>query len=155
MRGKAAKQREMRKDPKYGSQLVTRFVSQIMQDGKRQKAEKLFYAAVENGAKSVKVEPMDFLNQAVDNVRPALEVKSRRVGGANYQVPVPVTGARQEALVVRWIISLTRKRGGDDFHKLLEKELLDAFNNAGEAVKKKEDTERMAEANKAFAHFKW
>ncbi|WKZ31498.1 MAG: 30S ribosomal protein S7 [Candidatus Dojkabacteria bacterium] len=155
MRGKAAKQRQLRKDPKYGSQLVTRFISQIMHDGKRQKAEKIFYAAMEKGAKNVKVDPMDFLNQAVDNVRPSLEVKSRRVGGANYQVPVPVSGERQEALVVRWIVGITRKNSGDSFDKLLERQLMDAFNNAGEAVKKKEEVERMAEANKAFAHFRW
>lgn len=155
MRGKAAKQRALRKDPKYSSQLVTRFVSQIMQGGKRQKAEKIFYSAMEEGAKSVKAEPMDFLNQAVDNIRPSLEVKSRRVGGATYQVPVPVSGERQEALVVRWIVSMSRKKSGKGFDEILKGELLDAYNNSGEAIKKKEEVERMAEANKAFAHFRW
>lgn len=155
MRGKRAKKRKQLTDPRYGSRLIARFVNKIMQDGKKSLAQELFYNALETGAKQVKAEPMDFLNQAVDNIRPSLEVKSRRVGGANYQVPVPVTPLRQEALAVKWLVDISRGKGGDAFNVVLQKELLDAYGGGGDAVKKKEETERMAEANKAFAHFRW
>lgn len=155
MRGKAAKKRKVVKDARYNSELVSRFINKIMLHGKKAKAEAIFYGAIETGAKKVNVDPMEFLGQVVDKVRPALELRARRVGGANYQVPVPVTPYRQETLVIRWIIDSARSGSGTSFDALLEKELLDAFNGEGAAVKKKDDVERMAEANKAFAHFKW
>lgn len=155
MRGKRAKKRTIQPDSKYGSDLVTRFINKIMLHGKKDKAEAIFYKAVESAAKKVELSPLEFTEQVVNNIRPALEIKARRVGGANYQVPVPVTPRRQETLAIRWIVDSVRAKSGAEFVTLLEKELLDAFNNTGEAVRKKEDTERMAEANKAFAHFRW
>ncbi|GAB4156723.1 MAG: 30S ribosomal protein S7 [Candidatus Dojkabacteria bacterium] len=126
-----------------------------MLHGKKSKAQNLFYNALESAANKVKVDPVEFLTQAVNNVRPALELKARRVGGANYNVPVPVSPFRQETLVIRWIIAASRKGTGASFDTLLEKELMDAYKGEGTGVKMKEDTERMAEANKAFAHFRW
>lgn len=155
MRGRQAKKRKVVKDARYNSELVSRFINKIMLHGQKSKAEKMFYDAIESGAKKANVEPMEFLGQVVDNVRPALELRARRVGGANYQVPVPVTPHRQETLVIRWIVDDARNGSGTSFTTLLEKEFVDAFNGEGAAVKKKEDVERMAEANKAFAHFKW
>lgn len=155
MRGHRAKKRKAQLDPRYNSQLAARFINKIMQHGKKAVAEDLFYTAVEQGAKEVKVEPMDFMNQAIDNIRPALEIKARRVGGANYHVPVPVSPLRQETLAVRWMVDICRSKTGKGFDQILKTQLLDAFNGEGDAVKKKEDTERMAEANKAFAHFRW
>ena len=155
MRGKRPKKRKTPKDPRYGSMFVTKFINNVMLHGKKDVAQNLVYSAIEDGAKEVGVPPMDFLNQLVNNVRPALEIKARRVGGANYQVPMPVSPTRQETLVMRWIIGIARSKTGASFDKILKEELVNAYNNTGEAVKKKEDTERMAEANKAFAHFRW
>lgn len=155
MRGKRAKKRKAQKDPRFNSELVARFTNKIMQHGKKGLAQKMFYDAMETGAEKVGADPMDFLNQAIDNIRPALELKARRVGGANYQVPVPVTPYRQETLAIRWVTDITRGQTGAAFSELLEKQLLDAYNGEGVAVKKREDVERMAEANKAFAHFRW
>jgi small subunit ribosomal protein S7 len=155
MRGKKAKKRKQVKDAKYDSQLVSRFINKIMQHGKKAKAEAIFYKALENGAKKAGVDPLEFIGTAVDNIRPSLELRARRVGGANYQVPVPVTAHRQETLVIRWIVDAARKDSGASFDTILQKAFFEAFNGEGAAVKKKEDTERMAEANKAFAHFKW
>ena len=156
MRGKKAKKRGIKPDPRYKSSLAGRIISKIMQHGKRKLAERMFYEAVEQGAKEVNAEsPLDFLNQAIDNVRPGLELKARRVGGANYNIPMPVTAARQETLAVRWVVDIARGKKGKAFAQFLKQELVAAFNNEGEAVKKMEDTQRMAEANKAFAHFKW
>lgn len=156
MRGKQAKKRQMKADFKYNSVLVTRVINKVMLHGKKTMAENIVYSVIADGAKKVgEKDPAKFLEIAVDNIRPALEVRARRVGGANYQVPVPVTPARQDTLAVRWIIDSSRKKSGKDFETLLKNELMDAYKGEGEAMKKKLDIEKMAEANKAFAHFKW
>lgn len=155
MRGKQAKKRKEVRDFRYNDTLVARFINKIMQDGKKKKAEKIFYEVIESAAKELDTEPVDFVNEVVDNIRPSLEIKARRVGGSNYQVPVPVTPVRQETLAVRWLISAARAQKGKDFSELLKKEMVDAYNNEGSAIRKKTDTEKMAEANKAFAHFRW
>mgnify|MGYP002396596455 CR=1 FL=1 len=155
MRGKKAPKRDRQKDSVYQSETVARFINYVMLDGKKTLAEKSVYHAIEEGAKQVKKEPMELLEGALNNVKPALEVRSRRVGGANYQVPVPVDEERQEALALRWLIKGARGKKGKDFHEFLTSELVQAFKGEGEAVRMKEDTEKMAEANKAFAHFRW
>jgi small subunit ribosomal protein S7 len=155
MRGKRAKTREQKVDRKYKNPLIGRLINKVMQDGKKGLAEKTVYYAIEQGSSKVKADPVEFVNQLVDNVRPALELRARRVGGANYQVPIPVTPVRQETLAIRWIVDNARGKSGKDFKELLLDELLSAYNGEGEAVKKKMDVERMAEANKAFAHFRW
>lgn len=155
MRGKKAKVRKQNIDRKYGSPLIERIISKVMQDGKKVLAENTVYYAIENGAKKVNVDVEEFVNKAIDNVRPALELRARRVGGANYQVPIPVTPIRQETLAVRWIVEYARAKSGKAFNEILMEELVSAYNGEGEAVKKKADVERMAEANRAFAHFRW
>jgi small subunit ribosomal protein S7 len=155
MRGKQAKIREQKRDRKYDNLLIGKIISKVMQDGKKLLAEKSVYYAIEEGSSKMKVDVEDFINQAIDNVRPALELRARRVGGANYQVPIPVTPERQETLAIRWIVDYARSKSGKSFDKILMEELLNAYNGEGEAVKKKSDVERMAEANKAFAHFRW
>jgi len=127
-----------------------------MQDGKKTIAEDLVYTALESAAEDAKEKDIAvFMARVIDNVKPALEIRARRVGGANYQVPIPVSPRRQETLAIRWIVDTSRAKSGKSFDKTLAAELLNAYNGEGEAVKKKQDTERMAEANKAFAHFKW
>ena len=155
MRGKSAKIRKQRIDSKYQSPIVARFISKVMLHGKRGVAEKTVYEVILAGSKDLKVDPLDFVNKAVDNLRPALETRSRRVGGANYQVPSPVTPRRQEALAIRWIVEAARGKSGSAFSELLKKEMIDAYNMTGSALEKKGNLEKMAEANKAFAHFKW
>ncbi len=155
MRGKKAKNREQEVDRKYKSPLIGRLINKVMQHGKKNRAEEIVYYALEEGASQAKVDVVDFMNQAIDNVRPALELRARRVGGSNYQIPIPVTPERQETLAVRWIVDLARNKSGQPFKELLLTELMSAYNDEGEAVKKKNDVERMAEANKAFAHFRW
>ena len=155
MRGKRAKIKKVEKDSRYKSILFTRFINAIMLHGKKNLAEKMFYEIVEDGAKELKTDPVEFVQKVIDNVRPALEIKSRRVGGSNYQVPVPVSPKRQETLVVRWLIEIARKKTGASFTELLKKEMLAAYKGEGDVIKKKQDVERMAEANKAFAHFRW
>lgn len=155
MRGKRAKSRKPSKDVKYQSELVMAFINKVMLHGKKSLAEKLFYSALESAARQVKMEPMDFLNDVVVKVSPSLEVRSRRVGGANYQIPVPVSPRRQITLVIRWIIDAARSKVGAPFDVLLKKELVDAYNERGDAFSKKISVEKMAEANKAFAHFRW
>lgn len=155
MRGKQAKTRKQEVDRKYKSPLIGRLINKVMQDGKKDLAEKIVYYALEEGASKVKVDVVEFVNQVVDNVRPALELRARRVGGSNYQIPIPVTPVRQETLAIRWIVDLARGKSGKPFKEILLEELLKAYNEEGEAVKKKMDVERMAEANKAFAHFRW
>lgn len=145
----------MAKDPKYGNAIIMRFINKIMLHGKKRKAETCFYNALLSSSSKVKMEPVEFIESVIDNVRPSLEIKARRVGGANYHVPVPVDPIRQETLAVRWIVGAARGKSGASFKDLLEKELLDAFKEEGEAIKKKQDVEKMAEANKAFAHFRW
>jgi small subunit ribosomal protein S7 len=156
MRGKRAKRREQKKDRKYRNEIIGRLINKVMQGGKKSLAERMVYAALEKGAEQVKEnDVVIFIEKAIDNVRPALEIKARRVGGANYQVPVPVTPRRQEALAIRWIVDVARNKSGKSFEETLMNELISAYNGEGDAVKKKLDTERMAEANKAFAHFRW
>ena len=155
MRGKRAKVRKLNKDLKYKNALFARFINNIMLHGKRGLAEKTFYNIVEQGAEELKTDPVEFTTKVIDNVRPALEIKSRRVGGSNYQVPVPVTPQRQETLAVRWLIDIARKKSGASFEDLLKREMIATYKGEGDAIKKKQDVERMAEANKAFAHFRW
>ncbi|MBD3170684.1 MAG: 30S ribosomal protein S7 [candidate division Zixibacteria bacterium] len=142
-------------DPKYNSALVTRFVSSILKHGKRAKAEKIFYDTMAIIEKKTKQPGIEVFEKAVNNVKPYLEVRSRRVGGSNYQVPVEVKPSRRTALAIRWILTFTRGRSGKGMSDRLAEELIAAFNNEGSAIKKKDDTHKMAEANKAFAHFRW
>lgn len=147
--------REVLPDPKFGSQLLTKFMNAIMQDGKKSAAEKIIYGALAEIAGKKGGDGLNVLENALDNVRPAVEVKSRRVGGATYQVPVEVRPSRQNALAMRWLIDASRKRGEKSMARKLAGELMDAAEKRGTAVKKREDVHRMAEANKAFAHFRW
>ncbi len=155
-RGHRAKRKTQIGDKKYGNIVISRLINKVMQDGKKSTAEDLVYSAIEDGAKRVKEEDVNtFFNKAIDNIRPALEIKARRVGGANYSVPMPVSPRRQETLAVRWIVDSARKKSGKNFDIILMDELVAAFGGEGDAMKKKVDTEKMAEANKAFAHFRW
>ena len=142
-------------DPKFGSELLAKFVNTIMKDGKKSIAESVVYGALEAIAAKKGTEGVQVLEEALDNVRPSVEVKSRRVGGATYQVPVEVRSSRQNALGMRWLDDAARKRGEKSMALKLAGELMDASEKRGSAVKKREDTHRMAEANKAFAHFRW
>ena len=142
-------------DPKYGSEMLAKFVNMMMERGKKSVAEKIVYGALDTIAEKGKDNPMGLLEQALDNVRPIVEVKSRRVGGATYQVPIEVRSVRRTALAMRWIIDASRKRGEKSMARRLAGELLDAADSRGAAVKKREDVHRMAEANKAFAHYRW
>lgn len=141
-------------DPKFGSVLLAKFVNTIMKDGKKSIAEKIVYNALDEISKK-KGADMDVLNDALENVRPSVEVKSRRVGGATYQVPVEVRASRQDALAMRWLVEAARKRGEKSMAQKLAGELMEAAEKRGSAVKKREDVHKMAEANKAFAHFRW
>lgn len=147
--------REVLPDPKFGSVQITKFVNMIMTSGKKSVAESIMYNALERINDKVDGEPMDVLDKALENVSPMVEVKSRRVGGATYQVPVEVRATRRQTLAMRWLIDASRKRGEKSMQLKLAGELMDAAENRGNAVKKREDTHRMAEANKAFAHFRW
>jgi small subunit ribosomal protein S7 len=148
--------REVPIDPVYGSPLVTKFISTVMHDGKRAKAQHILYNSLEIIREKTGDDPIKVFKKAIDNAKPSLEVKSRRVGGSNYQVPVEVNQNRRLSLSIRWLVSYARSRGdGKTMHEKLANELLDAANLRGGAVKKREDTHRMAEANKAFAHYRW
>lgn len=151
----AAEKRTINKDPKFGNLVVSKFINSLMWDGKRSLAESIFYKAVEQAEARVKKDGIEIFNNALDNVRPALEVRSRRVGGATYQVPSEVRSDRAQALAIRWLISSARARSEKTMTERLCGELLDASENRGAAVKKREDTHKMAEANRAFAHFRW
>lgn len=142
-------------DPKFNDRLVTKFVNNLMLGGKKSVAEKIVYGAFDLIAERSGEDPLDVFKKAFENVRPLLEVKSRRVGGSTYQVPVEVRPDRRNALVIRWVLAASRGRGEKTMCERLAAELLDAANNRGASVKKKEDTHRMAEANKAFAHYRW
>ncbi len=142
-------------DPVYGSKLATKFINRLMVSGKKSIAEKTFYQAIEALASTTNEEPLKAFERALDNVKPHQEVKSRRVGGATYQVPMEVRQDRQAALAIRWLITYARNRGEKGMVARLTGEFLDAFNNRGGAVKKREDVHKMAEANKAFAHYRW
>ncbi len=154
-RRRVAEVREVLPDPKYGSIRVAKFINVIMQNGKKAIAEKIVYQAMEHASGRRGTTPCDILDAAIDNVRPNLEVKSRRVGGANYQVPIEVRGSRQLALAMRWLKDAARKRPERSMAERLAAELAEASMERGGAVKKRDDTHRMAEANKAFAHFRW
>ena len=146
--------RKIYPDPKYGSVVISKFINSIMYDGKRSTAEKILYTALDR-IKSKNEDPVKVFNSAISNVRPNLEVRSRRVGGATYQVPVEVKSNRSQALALRWILAASRKRKNKTMSEKLFFELMDASQNKGSAVKKREDTHKMAESNKAFAHFRW
>ena len=149
-----AVKREVLPDPKFGDQVLSRFMNALMYDGKKSAAETIVYAALDT-LKRKQGDGLRAFHEALDNVKPAVEVRSRRVGGATYQVPVEVRTERRQALAIRWIIDAARKRGEHTMEERLSNELMDAANNRGAAVKKREDTHRMAEANKAFSHFRW
>ncbi|ADU65085.1 30S ribosomal protein S7 [Desulfurispirillum indicum] len=155
-RRRVPEKREVLPDPIYGSVLVSKFVNRLMRDGKKSVAESILYGALDKVKERFgDDEALNVFQQAVENVKPALEVKSRRVGGATYQVPVEVKPRRQETLSIRWIIAYAKKRKGKGMVEKLANEITDASKSSGEAVKKREDTHKMAEANKAFAHYRW
>ena len=155
MRKKRAVKRDVLPDPIYNSKLVTKLINRLMYDGKKGTAQTILYDAFDIIKEKTNSEPMDVLNKALDNIKPALEVKSRRVGGASYQVPIEVRPDRSQALGLRWLVQYARLRGGHSMSENLANEIIDAANGTGAAVKKREDTHRMAEANKAFAHYRW
>ncbi|PSJ49832.1 30S ribosomal protein S7 [Kumtagia ephedrae] len=151
----SADKREINPDPKFGDLVVTKFMNAIMYDGKKSVAETIVYSALEQVRAKSKQEPVIVFKQALDNVAPHVEVRSRRVGGATYQVPVDVRPERRQALAIRWLITAARNRNETTMVDRLSGELMDAANNRGTAVKKREDTHKMAEANRAFAHYRW
>ena len=154
-RKRKAPVRKVYPDPKFHSEIVSKFINSIMYDGKKVTAEKIVYDAIEKIKSKSKDEPITVFNDAISNVRPTVEVRSRRVGGATYQVPVEVKSKRSQALALRWIIDASRKRKDKKMSDKLFNEIYDAYQNKGSAIKKKEDTHKMAESNKAFAHFRW
>ncbi|MEJ2377475.1 MAG: 30S ribosomal protein S7 [Pseudolabrys sp.] len=151
----AAEKREIIADPKFGNVVVSKFMNAIMYDGKKSAAERIVYGALDVIEAKTKQNPITVFQQALDNVMPSIEVRSRRVGGATYQVPVEVRVSRRQALGIRWIITAARARNEKTMTERLSAELLDASNNRGSAVKKREDTHKMAEANRAFSHYRW
>ncbi|KFI24910.1 30S ribosomal protein S7 [Haematobacter missouriensis] len=151
----AAEKREVLPDAKFGDTVLTKFMNNLMIDGKKSVAEAIVYNALDRVEGRVKRAPVEVFHEALDNVKPAVEVRSRRVGGATYQVPVEVRIERREALAIRWLITAARKRNENTMEERLAGELLDAANNRGTAVKKREDTHKMADANKAFSHYRW
>ena len=155
MRRRKAPVRPVLPDPVYGSKVLTKFVNAVMLDGKKVTAEKIMYSALKRIEEKSGEKGIDVFNKAMDNVKPVMEVKSRRVGGATYQVPIEVRPARQQTLAIRWIIDAARKRNERTMVERVSNELMDAATEKGSAFKKKEDTYRMAEANKAFAHYRW
>jgi small subunit ribosomal protein S7 len=142
-------------DPKYSDETIAKFINMVMMDGKKSIAEQIVYSALEHVISKSGEAPLEVFNRALDNVRPLVEVKSRRVGGATYQVPVEVRPTRRNALAMRWLVDAARKRGEKSMHLRLGNEFLEAADSRGSAVKKREDTHRMAEANKAFSHYRW
>jgi len=154
-RRRVAERREVLPDPKFGNQMLARFINMVMQSGKKSVAERIIYGALDQMQERGSSDPVETLDKALDNVRPMVEVKSRRVGGATYQVPVEVRPDRRNALAIRWIIGFAKSRSGQSMSERLAAEMLDAYNNRGASVKKREDTHKMAEANKAFAHYRW
>ncbi|MBR5899877.1 MAG: 30S ribosomal protein S7 [Clostridia bacterium] len=153
-RGNIAK-RDVLPDPVYSDKVVTKLINQVMLDGKKGIAQGIVYDAFAIAAEKVATEPIEMFTQALNNIMPMVEVKARRVGGANYQVPIEIRAERRQTLAIRWLVIAARKRGEREMASRLAGELVDAFNNTGAAVKKKEDTHRMAEANKAFAHYRF
>ena len=155
MRRRKAPERKVLPDPKYHSILVSKFINGVMLAGKRSKAEKIFYDAMDIIESKLKKDPVEVFRKAMDNVMPVLEVRSRRVGGAKYQVPVEVRDKRRRSLAIRWLVGYSRKRPESTMAQRLANELMAAYKNEGASVKKREDTHKMAEANKAFSHFRW
>ena len=155
MRKRRAVKRDVLADPIYNSKVVTKLINRMMIGGKRGKAEKILYDAFDIIKEKTGENPLDVFNKALENIKPLLEVKSRRVGGSNYQVPMEVSADRSQALGLRWLVNYARLRGGKGMAENLANEIIDASNGTGAAVKKREDTHRMAEANKAFAHYRW
>jgi small subunit ribosomal protein S7 len=151
----AAEKREVLPDAKFGDKVLTKFMNNLMLDGKKSVAESIVYGALDRVQSRLKREPISAFHEALENVKPSLEVRSRRVGGATYQVPVEVRAERREALAIRWLITAARKRNENTMEERLAAELADAVNNRGTAVKKREDTHKMADANKAFSHYRW
>jgi small subunit ribosomal protein S7 len=154
-RRRQADKREILPDAKFGDKVVTKFMNNLMHDGKKSVAESIVYSALETVEKKLRKPPVEVFHEALDNVKPSVEVRSRRVGGATYQVPVEVRPERREALAIRWLIKASRARNEHTMEERLAGELLDAANMRGAAVKKREDTHKMADANKAFSHYRW
>jgi small subunit ribosomal protein S7 len=154
-RRRAAVKREVLPDPKFGDNILTKFMNCLMHEGKKSVAERIVYGALDRVSKRSGQDPLRVFHEAITNVRPAVEVRSRRVGGATYQVPVEVRPDRSQALAIRWLITSARNRSENTMEERLSGELLDAANNRGAAVKRREDTHRMADANKAFSHYRW
>lgn len=150
-----AQKREINPDPKFNDLVVSKFMNSIMYEGKKSVAENILYGALDRIQNRAKSDPLPLFHQALENVMPAVEVRSRRVGGATYQVPVEVRSERRQALAIRWLIAAARSRNENTMEERLSGELLDAANNRGSAVKKREDTHKMAEANRAFSHYRW
>ncbi len=151
----AAEKREILPDAKYGDRVVSKFMNNLMVDGKKSIAEGIVYSAFDRVQERLKKEPVEVFHEALENIKPSVEVRSRRVGGATYQVPVEVRVERREALAIRWLIDASKKRNEHTMEERLAGELADAVNNRGAAVKKREDTHKMADANKAFSHYRW
>jgi len=151
----AAEKREVLPDAKYGDAVLTKFMNSLMVDGKKSVAERIVYHAPYRVESRLRKSPVDVFHEARENIKPSVEVRSRRVGGATYQIPVEVRPERRQALAIRWLISASRKRGENTMEERLAAELTDAVNNRGAAVKRREDTHKMAEANKAFSHYRW
>ncbi len=151
----AAEKREVLPDPKFGDLVVTKFINSLMYDGKKSIAERIFYKAFDTIEIKAKTDPLALFHDALKNVKPTVEVRSRRVGGATYQVPIEVRSERSQALAIRWLIEMARKRNENTMEERLSSEFMDAAGNRGASVKKREDTHRMAEANKAFSHYRW
>ncbi|MEI8366363.1 MAG: 30S ribosomal protein S7 [Parachlamydiaceae bacterium] len=155
-RRRRAEKREIDPDPVYGSTLLAKFINKVMECGKKSTARRIIYNALEKFASKVKSEnPLEAFEQALENAKPSLEVKSRRIGGATYQVPIEIPPNRRVSMAMRWIIAYSRSKTGRSMEEGLANELVDCFNNQGSTIKKKDDTHRMAEANRAFAHYKW
>ena len=150
-----AEKREVLPDPKFGDRVLSKFMNNLMYDGKKSAAERIVYGAMGRVEDKMKREPVEVFHEALENIKPQVEVRSRRVGGATYQVPVEVRPERREALAIRWLINASRARNENTMEERLAGEVLDAANNRGTAVKKREDTHKMAEANKAFSHYRW
>jgi small subunit ribosomal protein S7 len=155
-RRRRAEKRPIEPDPLYGSGVLSKFINKVMESGKKSTARRIVYNAIEKFSKRVKAEnPLEAFEQALENAKPALEVKSRRIGGATYQVPMEIPASRRTSMAMRWIIMHSRGKAGRSMEDALAGELSDCFNNQGTTIKKKDDTHRMAEANKAYAHYKW
>ncbi len=155
MRKRQAIKREVLADPIYNSKMITKLINGIMQDGKKGTAQKILYSALDIVKEKTNKDPLEVLNQAFENIKPALEIKSRRIGGSNYSVPMEVREDRANALTLRWLIQYAKNRTGKGMAENLAAEIIDASNGIGGAVKKREDTHKMAEANKAYAHYRW